>query len=111
MQKHAVSAVVLLDGRALAGFAGIEFGDQTYYMLGGSSGDNGGGAWLLMLTMIRRAYDRTGGAGKFLMGAVRSSEPGWENLSRSREQCRVVEFPSSTVTFTYSSPQPCGKTG
>lgn len=111
MRRHAVTAIVRVGGRAAAAFAGIEFGEHTYYMLGGSRADNGGAAWLLMLTMIRRAYERTGGAGKFLMGAVRSAEPGWENLSRSREQCRVVEYQSSTVTFTYSVREPVGKIG
>lgn len=104
MRKHAVTAIVSSGNCPMAAYAGVEFGQNTYYLLGGSRADNGGAAWLLMLTMIRRAYDRTGGTGKFMMGAVRACEPGWENLSRSREQCRVNEFASSTLAFSYAGP-------
>ena len=85
----------------MAAVSGIEFGRNTYYLTGGSQVRNEGVAWHLMLTAIREAYDRTLGSGKFLMGQVRKSDPGWDSLAKSRQQCRVSEFPTSVVTFAY----------
>ena len=62
----------IADGQALAAFSGIEFGKNMYYLTGGSEADNGGAAWHLMLMVIRRAYDRTHGSGKFLMGIAQN---------------------------------------
>jgi len=101
MRKYAITAVAIADGQALAAFSGIEFGKNMYYLTGGSEADNGGAAWHLMLMVIRRAYDRTHGSGKFLMGIAQNGGPGWEGLARSREQCRATDFPTSIVTFTY----------
>jgi hypothetical protein len=109
--KYSVTAVASVGGRALAAFFGIEFGQNTYYETGGSRADNGGVAWHLMLAMIRRAYDRTYGSGKFIMGIKLKSGPGWDNLAWSREQCRVADFPTSIVTFVYRAArgdQSCG---
>jgi hypothetical protein len=101
MQKYAVTAIVMVDSLALAAFSGIEFGQNTYYLSGGSDAGSGGAAWHLMLTMIRHAYDRTDGSGKFLMGCDHDISQGWTNLARSREQCRVTNFPTGIVTFDY----------
>lgn len=101
MHKYAVTAVVTAEGRTLAAFSGIEFGENTYYLSGGSEAEIGGAAWHLMLALIRETHDRTHGSGKFLMGSVEENSPGWISLARSREQCRVVDFPTSIVTFTY----------
>lgn len=102
MRKYTMTAIASDAGTDLAAISGVEFGAHTYYLTGGSVPDNGGSAWHLMLQVIRQAYDRTGGTGKFLMGPVRQLDAGWEDLAQSRAQCRVTEFPSSIVTFSYS---------
>ena len=102
MHKYAITAVVTAGGRTLAALSGIEFGESTYYLTGGSEADISGAAWHLMLALIRETHDRTHGSGKFLMGTVEENGPGWINLARSREQCRVHDFPTAIVTFTYS---------
>ena len=102
MGKYAMTAIATTEGVDLAAISGVQFGQHWYYLTGGSEVDNGGAAWHLMLAVIRDVYDRTSGTGKCLMGPVRQLDAGWENLARSRTQCRVSEFPSSTVTFSYS---------
>ncbi len=101
MHKYAITAVAIISGSVVATFSGIEFGQNTYYLTGGSEVNNGGAPWYLLLLLIRRTYDRTHGTGKFLMGTVQKSGPGWDGLARSRKQCRVTDFPTSIVTFTY----------
>jgi hypothetical protein len=104
MQKYTITALVMVGGHAMAAYSGIEFGQNTYYLTGGSEANSGGAAWHLMLTMIRQAYDRTQGSGKFLMGSDQEGAQGWANLAWSREQCRVTNFPTSIVTFMYHKP-------
>jgi GNAT acetyltransferase-like protein len=100
MPEYLVTAAVSSYGRHVACFYGIEFGHNVYYLEGGSQPDNHGAAWYLMLEMIRQAYDRSRGTGKFLMGTTQDGRPGWAGLARSREQCRVTDFPTSVVTFS-----------
>jgi hypothetical protein len=106
MRHYAISAVARDADRALASFSGIEFGLNTYYLNGGSEADNAGAAWYLMLEMLRRSYRRSSGSGKFLMGPVLETMPGWGNLARSREQCRAADFPTSVVTFSCLAASP-----
>jgi hypothetical protein len=101
LRQYTMTAVASNGGRPLAAVSGVEFGHNTYYLTGGSQPKNGGAAWHLLLAVIREAYNRTLGCGKFLMGPVRKYERGWDNLARSREQCRITEFPTSIVTFSY----------
>ena len=102
MGDYTITAVVTDKRRQLAAFSGIEFGGNTYYMMGGSELENGGAAWHLLLKMIRRAYDRAPATGKFLMGPLEEQSPGWVNLARSREQCRVSNLATSIVRFTFT---------
>jgi hypothetical protein len=106
MDDYEITAVATDKRRPLAVFSAIEFGASTYYLTGGSARDNGGAAWHLLLTMIRRAYDRAP-AGKFVMGFLQEDIPGWANLARSREQCRVSNIATSIIMFEFSrSPSP-----
>ena len=103
---YTITAVISDQKRQLAAFSGIEFGANTYYVMGGSEPQNGGAAWHLLLTMIRRAYHRAPANGQFLMGPVEEESPGWVNLARSREQCRVSNLATSITWFTFSRNAP-----
>jgi hypothetical protein len=99
-RRHAIIAAARTHDETLAMVSCIEFGANTFYLEGASRPTNGGAAWHLMLSMLKRAFDRDP-AGKFVMGVVVDDA----DLSRSREQCRVSAYPISTITFTYASPQ------
>jgi hypothetical protein len=110
LHRHAVSALISLPSQGcLAAFSGVEFGQNTYYLTGGSRPDNGGAAWQLLIAMLRRTHERTGGQGKFLMGPVQEDRPGWSDLLRSRQQCRVTEFPTSLISFSYRPGARCDR--
>ena len=103
--RHAVSAAIVSPSHGtLAVFSGVEFGINSYYLTGGSRAENGGAAWCLLLAILRRTHERTGGKGKFLMGCVQEGSLGWPDLLRSRAQCRVSEFQTSIVSFFYHGP-------
>jgi len=101
LRNHVVSAVAIDEDRILATYSGTEFGSNSYYLNGSSTSDNGGAAWCLLLEMIKHAYTRTNGTGKFVMGSVRTSESGWSGIHRSRLQCRVTDYPTSIISFSY----------
>jgi hypothetical protein len=87
--------------RIAATVSGVEFGNNFYYIDGASLPDNGGASWYLLIETIRRAFHKNA-RGRFVMGVDRGllgNKPGWENLNRSRQQCRVSRFPSSIVNF------------
>lgn len=105
LRHHAVSAVAIDLGRLLATYSGIEFGPNSYYLNGSSEPDNGGAAWCLLLHVIKQAYTRTNGAGKFFMGSVRVNDPGWTGLHRSRLHLRVNDYTTSLISFSYQ-PRP-----
>jgi hypothetical protein len=105
MREHIMTAVAR-NGKptlavfygALAVFYGMRFGRNVYYLAGGSKKRNGGVAWHLLLTMIENAYRCSGGMGKFVMGPLSS---GLTELAKSRKQCRVTDFNTSIVSFSY----------
>jgi hypothetical protein len=102
--EHVVTAAVYKGRHAIAAFSGIEFGTHTYYRDGGSLAEHRGAAWYLQLAMLRRAYDRHGAAGKFIMGYVdfaSHDEAVGGGLLRSRRALRVTDYPTSCVTFSY----------
>ena len=101
LRHHVISAVAIDQARLLATYSGIDFGPNSYYLNGGSEADNGGAAWCLLLHMIKLAYMRTNGQGKFFMGSVRENDPGWNDLHRSRLHCRVNAYPTSVISFSY----------
>jgi hypothetical protein len=83
----------------------IEFGQITFYLEGGSRTNNNGAAWMVLLSTIKRAYERTNGCGRFIMGAVNpaiSDTPPWQGLARSRKQCLATQHPASVLTFAYT---------
>jgi hypothetical protein len=98
-----MTAVASERGEARAALSGIEFGDNTFYLTGGSTRQNDGAAWHLILTVLRDTFERTSEQGKFVMGQILDkSSPGWESLARSRAQCRASEFETSVMTFRYN---------
>lgn len=96
------TAKVIHANRVVAYFSGIDFGSITFYLDGASLQDNGGASWYLMLHMLKRAWKPNG---KVLMGMHQPGTDwaGRENILLSRRHCRVSEFPSSVVTFSYGS--------
>jgi hypothetical protein len=88
--------------RIAAVVSGVEFGENVYYIDGASLPDNNGASWYLLIETMRRAFHKNP-RGKFVMGVDRglsgNNKPGWENLNRSRQQCRVSRFSSSVVKF------------
>lgn len=97
------TAILRCGDEAAAGFAGIDFGANTYYLQAGSQTNNGGAAWHLMLSMLARAQKRRP-QGRFVMGAQYASQPRDEGLAFSRRQVRVSLVPTSEVTFRYQTP-------
>jgi hypothetical protein len=98
-RRHVVIASAEAHRRALAMFSGIRFGTSCYYLEGASRPDNSGASWHLMMTMLKSAYRRSP-RGKFVMGVV-EKDP---NLNRSRQQCRVSNYPGCLVEFNYAGP-------
>ena len=98
-----VTATAVAGGKALAAFYGAEFGERTYYLEGGSAAQNQGASWSLLISMLKRAYERHP-TGKFVMGYTDESKPlgpGNAGLLRSRQACRVTEYETSIVRFDY----------
>jgi len=98
------TAILHCGGEPAAGFAGLDFGPNTYYLQAGSQAHNGGAAWHLMLTMLARAYKRRP-QGRFVMGAQYASQPRDEGLAFSRRQVRVSLVPTSEIIFRYETPR------
>ncbi len=102
--RYMTASVVSGDGMNLACFYGAEFGQNTYYLEGGSAQKNGGTAWHLLIAMLRRTYERTP-TGKLIMGYVDYSTHDEEKsagLLRSRQACRVSDYATSTLKFRYT---------
>lgn len=101
MRDHAAAATISAGSTTLSAYAGIDFGEATYYLEGASARDNGGAGWRLLLAMIRRAYERTGGRGVFVMGPTVAAEGVSAGLARSRAQVRATPRPGARFTFAY----------
>jgi len=102
--QNVLTAVVSGKNRALAAIFAVEFGPHVYYENGGSAPDNGGAAWYLTLSMLRRTYDRNPRTAKFIMGYVdyaMHDETISGGLLRFRRSCRVTAYPTSVVCFSY----------
>ncbi|PTM97177.1 hypothetical protein [Mycoplana dimorpha] len=98
-------AAIASDGKhPLAGFIGYEFGMHTYYLAGGSRGSNNGAAWYLQKLMLQRAWERSGGRAKFILGYVDYAihdEAVGGGLLRSRRSVNASDHETSVVTFRY----------
>jgi len=102
--QYVFTAVVSGQHRALGAIFGIEFGPHVYYANGGSQPDNGGAAWYLTLSILRRTYERNPRTAKFIMGYVdyaTHDEKISGGLLRYRRSCRVSAYPTSAVRFAY----------
>ena len=100
------SAYLVDGGTLLASYGGVDFGPLACYLEGASRPDNQGASWALLMAIIERAYDRTGGTGRFVMGSddgTQAGTPAWEGLRRSRRQCCANPVPTSVVRFTYAA--------
>jgi hypothetical protein len=90
--------------RPLYCYYGAEYGQETYYLEGASVSDNRGAAWHVLLGELQRAYQRTP-QGRFIMGFI---DPATHDdavgggLLRSRDACRVTNFPTAIVDFVYA---------
>ena len=102
---HHSRLAYLVDGDALLAYhLGIAFGRDWSYLEGASRSDGAGVAWHLLMQMVERAYLRSGGRGRFIMGSDDGTQQGqaaWEGLRRSRQQCCATPFPTSVVRFRY----------
>ena len=100
---HAAHLTTDAGRRLLATHVGITFGPHEYYLEGAGRPHDDGASWLLLTTMIERAYARTGGRGTFVMGPDDGTRtgPAWDGLRRSRAQCAATAVPTSTVTFAF----------
>lgn len=99
---QAMTASAEAGGRVLAAYHGVEFGANTYYLDGAAAEGADGGSWFLLLTMVRRAYERAP-KGRFLMGYIGSAltREVPEGLIRSRRSLRVTEWPTSLIRFSW----------
>ena len=57
-RNYSLTAIAYDAGAPLAGFSGMEFGPNTYYIDGGSLPANKGAAWLIQMVMLKRAWER-----------------------------------------------------
>ena len=97
MRKHGYTARVVHLGKVVSYFCGIDFGRHTFYTYGASAPEKNGASWLLILDMLQRSWKP---GGKFLMGQA-ETDAGRDNLFLFRQHCRVSDFPSAIVRFTY----------
>ncbi|MCB8818924.1 hypothetical protein [Microvirga rosea] len=101
---YRITAIASDGTRPLAAFTGCEFGSHTYYLAGGSQSNNNGIAWYLQKVMLQRAWNRTDGKAKFVMGHVdyaTHNEDTGGGLLRARRAINVSEYATSIVTFVY----------
>jgi len=112
-RRYSLTAIAYDGATPLAGFSGMEFGPNTYYIDGGSLPANKGAAWLIQMVMLKRAWERSSGRGKFIMGYVdyaTHDDAIGGGLIRSRKAVKASDYPTSIVTFAFdkarSSDQP-----
>lgn len=99
--RRATFISIARDGeRITAAFAGTLFGANTYYLESGAAKDNNGASWLLILTMIRRAYEHDP-TGRFVIGFHLDGRPLNDGLTFFRNQCLSQLYTTSEVTFDY----------
>lgn len=102
--KQTITRVAKGGGAVLAAYYGVEFGANVYYLEAASLPNNQGASWALLISMIRRAFEQNP-RGKFIMGyvdyAIHDEELGG-GLLRSRSACRVTDYPTSIVDFSYT---------
>jgi hypothetical protein len=104
-RNYSLTAIAYDAGAPLAGFSGMEFGPNTYYIDGGSLPANKGAAWLIQMVMLKRAWERSSGRGKFIMGYVdyaTHDDAVGGGLIRSRKAVKASDYPTSIVTFTFA---------
>lgn len=102
--QYRLSAIAAEKTEPLAGFIGYEFGTHTYYLAGGSRASANGSGWYLQKSMLQRAWERTQGRAKFVMGYVdyaTHDEAIGGGLLRSRRSVNVTDYETSIVTFFY----------
>lgn len=100
------SSARLADGSAtLARFLQITFGRNSFYMEAAAESDHPYASAYLLREMVKRAYEQSGGLGRFVMGPDdhgQSGTPSWDGLVRSRLQWNASAHPTSVFEFTYA---------
>jgi hypothetical protein len=101
LKKLTYTAKVSRCGRVLGYFAGVDLGNHTFYLDGASVPDNRGASWLLMVQMLRHAWQPNR---KVFLGMYEPNTDwaGRENFLLSRQHLRVTDIPSEIVWFQYS---------
>lgn len=101
--EHTVMFMARDAGVPLSGLLGYEFGDDFYYWHGGSSNDNDGASWAVLVRAVERWFDRHPN-GRFIMGYIDPDlpGPGREGLLRQRQSLRKSDFKTSIIEYTYS---------
>lgn len=101
--QHIVSRSAVVGDKVFSVYYGAEFGRDAYFLDSGSLAENKGAAWAVLISMIKRSYERSP-SGKFIMGyvdyALHDEELGG-GLLRSRAACRASDYPTSVVSFRY----------
>lgn len=90
----------------LSGYCGIDFGLSHYYLSGFTEQHNHGLGWKLLYKLIQRAWERSDGRGRFVMGSDDyrwQDEKSWQGLLRSRQQCGASPYPTSMIKFRYKA--------
>lgn len=80
------------------------FGPDTFYLTGGSSADSDGASWLMLVTLLKRQWDRDRN-GRFVLGFVDLAQEGEgrEGLLRQRNSLRKSDLDTSIVRFRLKS--------
>ncbi|SFB63001.1 hypothetical protein SAMN03159496_06136 [Rhizobium sp. NFR07] len=101
------SSARLADGHAtLARFLQITFGRNSFYMEAAADSGHPYASAFLLREMIKRAFEQSGGLGRFVMGPDdhgQAGTPSWDGLVRSRLQWNASAHPTSVFEFTYAS--------
>lgn len=90
----------------LSGYCGTDFGLSHYYLSGFTTPNNHGLGWKLLYKLIQRAWERTEGRGRFVMGSDdyrKQDKKNWQGLLRSRLQCGASPYPTSIIKFRYKA--------
>ncbi|AMJ62032.1 hypothetical protein AXW83_18550 [Bosea sp. PAMC 26642] len=102
-RHYSVNAAVMTGTKVVGVFSGTQFGRSMFYIDGGSLPGNRGLSWTLLIAMIRMAYTAAP-TGFFVFGYEIEGSTEAKELIWSRQQCNIVERPSSLFEFAYKIP-------
>ncbi len=81
------------------------FGPNTFYLRGGSSEESDGASWLMLVTLLKRQWERDR-TGRFVLGFIDFTlgDEGREGLLRQRNSLRKSDFDTSIIRFRRRRP-------